>query len=245
MGALQQAMLMSGIAVGSGEVPSTLADMWAWYEPSRETGLVDDDPIGTLTDQHGGGRNWTQSTAAWKPIYKENILNGLACARGEGFVGVDAHFWTGPNLSGLTAGHIFLIAICDTEGISTAGNGLWNFGTQGNDVFYPWVDSVIYDSTLSSVRKTVGDPAPSLTSWRVIEVISTNSEWTFNLDGTQIFTTGTNTVSGNASPRLMRNNSGDALKGYVAGLYICSAKLTTDRATLITYINSRFGLTSS
>jgi len=213
-----------------------------WGEPSREGGLSDGDPMAQLSDQSGNSRAWTQSTGSFKPLYKTGILNSLACARGEGFVGAVAQYWDGPDLSVLTAGHVFVIVKCDSEGVDTVGNGLWNLGTQSNDVFYPWTDSVIYDSTLSNSRKTVGDPTPALTSWRVVEVVSTSSEWTFKLDGSTIFTTGTNTVAGKTTPRLMRNNSGDALKGYLAGLYIFSAKLTTDRATMVAYINDRFAL---
>lgn len=246
MGVLQQVIASYGGGGGSPPVPSTLAQMWMWGEPSRETGLNDGDPMATLTDQLGGGRNWSQSTASFKPIYKTGILNGLACARGEGFHSSIANFWTGPSLAGLTAAHVFLIAKCDTEAVGTNDNGLWNFGTQGNNVFYPWTDNKIYDATMSSARKdNISHTGQALTSWRVLEVISTSSEWTMKLDGTQLFTTGTNTVSGNSAPRLMRNDSGDALKGYVAGVYIFSAKQTTDRATLITYINTRFGLSVS
>lgn len=248
MGALQQA-IASYSAASSTPIPSTLADMWAWYEPSREVGLVNDDLMGTLTDQLGGGRDWTQSNASFKPIYKENILNGLACARGEGWHSPTAgpHFFTGPSLASLTAAHIFLIAKCDTEAVGTVDNGLWHIGSHGGfgDIF-PFTDNLIYDGTMSTVRKnSISHAGQPLTSWRVVEVVSTSSEWTMKLDGTQIHTTGTNTVGGNTAPFLFRSSGSDSLKGYFAGFYIFSAKQTTDRATLISYINDRFALSSS
>lgn len=234
-----------GSVAASTAVPSTLPQIWAWWEPSREAGLSDGDPITTLTDQTGGGRNWTQSNASFKPNYKTGILNGLACARGEGFHSSVAQFWNGPSLAGLTAAHVFCVVKCDTEAVGTVDNGLWHLGTDSSsNNHYPWIDNSIYDGTMATARKTVGaHTGQTLTSWRVAEVISTSSEWTFKLDGTQRFTTATNTVSGHAAPYLLRNNGGDAIKGYFAGMYLASAKMTTDRATLIGYINDRFALT--
>lgn len=235
-------------AAGGSAPPSGLASIWMWGEPSRETGLVNNDPMGTLTDQSGNGRHFTQATGSLKPLYKTSILNSLACARGEGNSGGVPLHWSGPSMAALTAGHVFAVAICDTEGVGNIDNGLWAFGTAGGD-HYPWGDNQIYDGCLATVRKTVGvHTGQPLTSWRVAEVVSTSSEWTYKLDGTQLFTTATNTVVGRATPLFMRNagSGGDSLKGYIAGLYICSAKLSGgDRTTLITYINSRFGLSAS
>jgi hypothetical protein len=42
-------------------VPNTIPNIWAWGEPSR-LGLNDTDPISTLTDLTGNGRNWTAVT---------------------------------------------------------------------------------------------------------------------------------------------------------------------------------------
>jgi len=225
--------------------PNTIASVWMWGEPSRETGLSDGDPMPQLSDQSGNSRAWTQATASFKPINKVSILNGLACARGEGFHAGVAQFWDGPSLASLTAAHIFIVVKCDTEGVGTVDNGLWDLGTDsGNTDYYPWSDNNIYDGSLSNARKTVGTHA-ALTSWRVVEVISTSSEWTYKLDGTQLFTTGTNTVAGRSNPLLMHNHGNDALKGYLAGFYIFSAKLTTDRATMVAYINDRFALSMS
>jgi len=41
------------------------------------TGLEDGDPVGTWPDQSGNGNDLTQATAANKPTYKTNELNGL------------------------------------------------------------------------------------------------------------------------------------------------------------------------
>lgn len=218
--------------------PSDLADIWEWWEPERE-GLADNDPIAILTGQvaPGAGHNWTQSSADQKPQFHTNQINGLGTAT----------FGSNDNLanvnpSALTAAHIFLIVKNNTEGTASA---LWDLGTSGNTNHYAFTDNHIYDGSCSTTRRDVGDPVPTLVAWRLVEIISTPAEWTYLLDGLQLFTTGTNTVA-------IRSNCVFGAKtgalsawsnGRMAGLYICSAKLdSADRNQLVDYLNNRFNL---
>lgn len=57
-----------------------------WLAADKQTGLNDGDPVGTWTDFSGQGNHATQATAAKKPLYKTNILNGRPVMR---FDGVD------------------------------------------------------------------------------------------------------------------------------------------------------------
>jgi hypothetical protein len=139
---------------------------------------------------------------------------------------------------------VFLIVKADNDpGVSSAQSGLWNTSTDSNNTHYPFTDGIIYDSTGSSARKTVGNPAAALTSWRVVEVVTKSGSWTYWLDGTQLFTTGTNTVSFGNNAKLGQSVTTPFLVGYVAGMYLYSAELSApDRAVLVSYINTRFGL---
>lgn len=152
----------------------------------------------------------------------------------------------GVDPSALTAVHAFIVIKADADP-GPGGDTPWKFGTSGNPDSYPWVNGEILSGLFSSTRYTVGNPTPLLTSWRVVEVISTSSEWTFKLDGAQLFTTGSNTVAIPSSCVLAAENAVGAspFNGQYAGIYICSAKLTGDRATMIDYINDRFGLSIS
>lgn len=222
--------------------PSDIAGAWEWWEPSRETGYVNDDPMSTLAGQvaPGTGHDFTQA-GALRPTFKTNILNGLAVAQFDG-----SDFWENVDPSALTAAHVFLV-IKKTNG-DTNLCFPWRFGTSASINAYPDPGSAnkIFDGTCSTTRRDCGDPAPTLAAWRVVEVVSTSSEWTYLLDGTQLFTTGTNTVAIRSSCALGHwAGGGGGLVGQIAGCYFFSAKLTTDRATLITYINSRFGLSIS
>jgi hypothetical protein len=83
MGAGQQAMFMINPFVfggGGGDVPDTLSDIWEWWEPSRESGYVDGDPLSGLTGQ-ANSRNMTMQVGNNShPKYQTNELNGLAIA---------------------------------------------------------------------------------------------------------------------------------------------------------------------
>jgi len=49
----------------------------AWLDVSQITGLADGDAVSSVADLAGGGRNWEQATAAYRPLYKVNQINGL------------------------------------------------------------------------------------------------------------------------------------------------------------------------
>lgn len=185
----------------------------------------------------GTGHDFSH-TGATRPTYQTNIINGLAAAR---FGGSNALHLV--DASALTAGHVFIVFWIDNDPpLASAESGLWRFSGagQGTTEHVPFTDGVIYDACGSTVRKTTVNPATAMTSPVLYEVITTSSEWTNLLNGTQLFTTGTNTVEFAADMQLGVWGA-TFLKGYVAGLYIFSAKKTgADRTDLIDYINDRF-----
>lgn len=227
----------AGDVTATAPIPSTIADMWEWWEPSRETGYIDGDFMPSMLGQvaPGTGHDFVQAAAdVNKPTFQTNELNGLAVVE---FNGASGRSFNSVNPSALTAAHLFLIVKMDSANSATSP---WDFGTAFDENHYEWLDGNIYDGTASSSRYTVGNPTPAVTSWRLIEVISTSSEWTFLMDGSQLFTTGTNTVSLSSSCKLGANR-GRGCSGKAAGGYLFSAKKTgTDRTTLVDYANDRF-----
>lgn len=247
MGSIHQALLSIAPSAGGGiTTPSDLADIWEWWEPSRE-GFSDNDAIGTLTGQFaaGSGHNWTQSTAGNKPTYKDSILNGLGIARFDG----SSDRMISVNPTALTAVHIFAVVKLDSNTPSSSTSGLWSLGS-GADTEYPQI------GTQTQIRSTdargnavdFSKSGIDLSNWRVVEVVSTSSEWTFSLDGTQIGSSSAN-FSWQAASFIRLGSSSpfdnNFLDGDLAGMYICSAKLSADRAAMIDYLNSRFGLSAS
>lgn len=72
--------------------PLGLSGLQLWLDASAITGLADADPVGTWADLSGNGNDATQATAAKKPVYKVNILNGRPVVR---FDGTDDELRTG------------------------------------------------------------------------------------------------------------------------------------------------------
>lgn len=241
MGAIHQALLCA-TAAGGGSAPTfpTFADIWEWWEPSRN-GFVADQFIGTMAGQvaPGAGHDFTQTGAdSLKPIYKENIVNGVGVARFDGSTESLANV----NPSALTAAHLWMVINVVAEQTAT---GVWQFGTSASTDHYAFTDGNIYDGACSTTRRNVGNPVPSLQAWRVVEVVSVSGEWTYKLDGTQLFTTATNTVALNTNCKL--GVWGTLEKACdIAGVYLFSAKLSAgDRTLMVNYLNSRFGLSIS
>lgn len=55
-----------------------------WLKADELTGLNDNDPLTTWLDFSGNGKNLTQATAAYKPIYKTSEINGKPIIRFDG-----------------------------------------------------------------------------------------------------------------------------------------------------------------
>jgi hypothetical protein len=219
--------------------PSSIPNIWEWWEPSRDT-YNDNDPMGLLTGQFAG-KNFTGSGAT-RPTFKANILNGLGVAN------FSSQSMTGPDASALTAGQIFIVLKADNDPGLSDGSTPEAFGTDSNPDLWPFTDGKVYmGAGRASTRFATGtNPTPSLAAWRVLEVVTTSTEYTVLLDGSSIGTTATNTV-GFANPLTL--GAMPAVKfwaGQTAGGYIFSAKLSSgDRTSMVNYLNTRFGLSIS
>lgn len=242
-------------AAVAGFTPASIASLYIWLKSTaglfQDSGFVtpasaDGDLVGGWQDQSGNARHFTQSDANQVPVLKTGILNGLPILRSDGttFAGVGKTL-IGPNMSALTAGEIFIIvaALAD-PGASTVGAGLWKFGTSGSGELYPFNgDANIYEEFGSTTRSATGNPTPALTSFRLYNVVTTSSELTTFIDGTQFFTTATNTVGFSTTPWLFQG-ANSSFSGDIAEAVICSAKISgSDKTNLKAYFASRYGLT--
>lgn len=154
--------------------PSRLGNLQLWLKASTITGLADGDAITTWADQSGNNRDATQATAARKPLYKINILNGKAVVR---FDGVDdrlntAAFQAFPQKRGT----IFVVA---TMGTVTGDRAM--LGPEYTGVAIGWelahsattsLDLFWYDDVASA---QIVDGAPTGTSiWEVVRTSDTS-----------------------------------------------------------------------
>lgn len=199
------------------------------------------DAVALWKDQSGLGNNYSQSTSGNRPAWQTSVVNSQHIVRFDG----SNDTLTGPSFSSLTAGEIFAVVKNDTDPPVIAKSGLWEFGTDANPSHYPFTDSIIYDSFGTTARKKTVNPAPALTSPRLYNVVSRSGEWTSFLDGTQIFTTATNTVGFPTTTYIGSNPTPDRfLDGDIAEVILYNKKLSAAEKTNVkAYIAARYGLT--
>jgi hypothetical protein len=177
-------------------VPTDIAGLWGWWKADALTGLTDGDPVTTWSDSSGNGRD---ATAVGTPSYETGEVNALPAIA---FDGVGDGFNL-PDASALGAGTMFIVFRIDNDPpLGGESTGMWLFGTDGQASHFPWTDGIIYDAWGTSARKTVGNPVKSLAEWGFYCVRSSAGAWNAHHDGTQLFTTATNTASFSNTPRM-------------------------------------------
>lgn len=234
----------------SGPQPDDLTGLELWYDAAQLTGFSENQEISTLTDFSGNARHGTGFAVplggGTKPTYKGSAgPNSQPCMNF--FIG----YFDVPNfMTAFTAGNVFAVVRINADppastGICGSPVGHWT-ADAALDSLYPFTDGIIYESFGSTVRKTTVNPTPSLTSWRLYEIRSAAGAWSNHLDGTQLFSTGTNTVGWSTTPYIGRSLAGitATLQGDIAEVIFFSRVLddTTERKVVIhTYLNTKYG----
>lgn len=215
--------------------PSDITDLGLWLHDAGLTG-GEGASVTTWADSSGNGRDATfaGTTAPVRNLNQRGTLSAVRFAGSASAGGLNL-----PNfLTGFAAGEIFIVVKVDNDPGVVPETGLWAFGSDTADVHYPYSDGTIYDSFGSTARKTTVNPTPSLSSaYRVYNVTSKAGEWTSRIDGTQVYTTATNTVGWTTAPVIGRM-AGSALytKGWIAEVVLFSRELTTtERAAMLAY----------
>jgi hypothetical protein len=230
------------------EMPAQMAALEAWFRGdqglARDGNNLDAWAEADHSRPSATAYQFVQSTAAQRPQYLASGLNSL---EGVDFdtASADQHF-DGVDLSSLTAGEVFIVVKADDDPAPDFdSNALWDLGTSASNNYYPSTDGIIYDGTGSTTRRTVGDiSAGALTTYRLINITSTSSEWTFRADGVQEFTTGTNTVGFSNNVRLGSFSGSQGFDGTVMELFVYSAAITDNQRYLLhEYVRTRYGLT--
>lgn len=223
--------------------PDDLPGLKLWLEGDTITGLSDGAAVATWPDGSAEGNDGTQATGGNRPVWKAAIVNGHPVVR---FDGVDDFVSFPDFLTGLTSGEVYLVVRLDADPpASTESSGLWYFSNaSGTTSLFPWSgDGTIYATFGSTLRRAIGNPTPSLASWRLFHIVSSASEWTARLDGATLLTTGTNTVEWATAPKLGVSLTNEALDGDVAALLIYSPPLSApDRADVEAYLGYKYDL---
>lgn len=234
------------LSVTSSFSPSDISGLKLWLKADAINGLSDGDPVATWEDSSGEGNDGTQSISLSRPSYQTNEINGLPIVR---FDGTTGQWFDLPDFaSSFTAAEIFIvIKINEDPPGATNRTGLWRFRGGGvSNTHYPWVDNTIYESFAADPRHTTVDPTPSLTSWRLYNVASATNDYTTRLDGTQLYNSGSNTVSIGTTVMLGAGDGTYFLNGDVAEVIMYDSVLSSgDRNDVESYIASKYGLSIS
>jgi len=192
-----------------------------WVEGDTIVGGTEAAAIPSWTDASGNNNHLTAAGTA-QPTLRTNALNAYPVVEFDGSTDV----LTIPNvLTALTAGTLFAVVKLNAD--PGSGNGLIDIGTDGSlQDHYPYVDGTIYSDFGSTVRKTVGNPTPSMASWHLLSMRSASGAWDCRFNGTSLFTTASNTVGFNAAPKL--GNGGGAPLGCRVAMFLINNGALTD-----------------
>ena len=215
----------------------------AWWLRGDDVTLNGAD-VASWNDKSGNARHWTQGTPGKQPLFVASAINGKP---GLQFDAASQEHLRGPNFFGVfTAAETFIVLQRTADPpVSATTDGLWKIG-QGTSSVVPFTDGKIYDSFASTVRKTTVNPAASMASPCVYNVVSTSSEWTNFLNGTQLYTTATNTVAFYNSPAALGWDivSTIYMDGIICEWLTFSAKLdAAGKAAVKAYLGTRYGIT--
>jgi hypothetical protein len=222
-----------------------------WLDASDASTLFDATTGGSLVaadgavarweDKSGNTRHATQATSGARPVRKTSVQNGRDVVR---FDGEDDFLLPASNpMTGAASGMLFIVAKNDHDPPISAFSAGHPFGQTGNfGSHLPWEDGVIYENFGTTVRKVVGNPATSLESPFIYNVLSASAQYAAWLNGTQIFSTTSNAVG--ASGILIGTGAPFAYKGIICEILVFPTALsTTDRQAVESYLATKWGIT--
>ena len=221
--------------------PNELTGLKIWLR--ADAGVTNDvsDRVSGWADQSGNNNHGSQTTAANKPLYVANVLNGKSVIR---FDGSAYHFTLVNFLSGLSQAEIFVVLRASND-VPAAHKSLWKMGSSSS-VYYPNSEGSLWEDFGSSTLRQGWDPFQPLNQYHTYNVSAKVGQWMSRLNGILYFsTTNNSTVSFTSSPTLAKNST-SFFHGDVAELFCYNKVLSTsDREALGAYINSRYAIVPS
>lgn len=189
------------------------------------------------------GRDLVQVTAANQALWDSTGLLGRPCLT---FDGSQQHFYTYAATFPAGGRELYMVARKDADPApATSAAGFYQYGSSGAGVLFVHTDGNVYDDWGSTTRVNTGNPTLNLASNSFLyNVVSSATEWTSYINGTQHYTTGTNTVGWSAAPNTVLGYSAGAawfLFGRVAEMVIFDGELTaSERRLMHLYFNARY-----
>lgn len=207
----------------------SVGNLQAWLDASQLTGALND-PISSWPDESGNGfaaslASGTAPKLLTASLNSKNVVDfgGSASAAQMNFAST--------LMQGKTQGSYIAVVKVDNDPPSTNPNSGAILSLFTNDTSaskasnWPFTDGIVYEHFGTTVRSTVGNPSPALSSYRIYYVeITAGGVHTVYLDGTQIFTAAGKTVNFGAVARALGWTGGSGyMDGKIAELAIYDA----------------------
>lgn len=229
----------------SASTPTSIAGCAYWFDANQITGVLNNNPLPTMTDFSGFNRHFTQATSSFRGTYKTSRINGKPAIT---FDHLQSQRYAGPNfMTGFTQGELFIVIKSGfdpaPDGIST---GYGKFGSNGLSVHYPYFTGVApatdaYDNFGSTSRFNFSTTIP-YNEWHIYDIVSDNGAWIVYLDGELIYYSVSNTVGFTSSP-LIGGSNGSFFSGEIAEVIIYNQLVFgQDYDNLYNYFNTKYAI---
>ena len=224
------------------------ADAGVFSDYTMATPAVADGEVLGWQDQKGSAnKNWLNTTPGNGPVLKTGVVNGKPVLRFTATPSPAKALLNDFDATGLTAHEIFVVVKAVTNSpIAVNGSVSWTLCGSGENSIYPfYADGNIYEGWGSTTRKSFAHPSHDVAAWHLLNLVSIAGEYTVFVDGTQIYTTATNTAGMAAyASGTLGGFDGAAFNGDIAEIVWYSAKCSApDKSTTKTYLAGKYGLT--
>ncbi len=213
-------------------------------------GVSDGTGVVQWTNLQGtASRNLRQSTLAFRPVLKTNIINGHSVVRFDGLVAFMDTTTAGLDL-GEAEVYVVIKANADPASSSTT-NGFWYFMASSTPLtqsaHYPHTSGDIYETFRRNTSRVNVNPTPSLSSaFRLYSVHADTNKYTMRIDTTTIFNDASAyTLDQTAGAyRIGKSSNGTSFfAGDIAELRVYRPKLTNaQRDTLTSFLDDYYDL---
>lgn len=212
-----------------------------WLKADSLIGFVNNDLVPSYLDSSGVGNHFGQSGAdSLKPIYHTAQVNGLPAIYYP-FVTNNSHQMSAPWQGGApTTSECFAIAKADNDPASDPSAGfIWSFGTSFADVIVENTGDIRLGWG-TNTRPIIGNPVPSMSSWRRLNIWSAPNDYSFQIDTVNFYLNAVNTVAFATNPLF---SGSTPYMGHIAEYIQYNRKLSAgERTSVDNYLKAKYNL---
>jgi hypothetical protein len=224
---------------GPGFLPTDLSNLALWLRADLGI-IVSGGNVTQWTDQSGSSYVFTNAGSINAP-YVSSGLNSLP-SLGSSSVSNSGYFLQTSTLASTIMNGSACERFMVMQAQSPQPYGLFSstFGASGSSTFLPYADGNSYDDFFSNIRKTIS--GQNLSTPSIYDTQSSAGNWTSLVNGTQTFTTSSNTSEAPSSPLNLLGNAGN-WSGLLSEVIVYNRILSPTENTQVTnYLSSRYNI---